>query len=129
MEIIFSQHFFSILLALAFPLSVLTLRPINILKKNNFLLASWIMVIVGILQVSFLAESGPRFKDWNFFQGYNIALNIVFIFSIIELARTANISGKISEKIKVFFPISLLILHLVSGVYYFSKIFFGGSFY
>jgi hypothetical protein len=121
--------FFSILLGLAFPLSVLALRPINILKNNNFLLASWIMVIVGILQASFLAESGPRFKDWNFFWGYNIALHIIFIFSLIELASTADISGKVSEKIKVFFPIFLLFLHMISGGYYFSKIFFGGSFY
>ena len=124
---------FSLLLALAFPLSVLFFRFKSFLN-NNYLILSWIFIIISILQFGLLVEihkaSGGINYDGNWGWGYLIALHNLFIYNSIEFFRwlkLVNMESKF-ERIKVTFTSILFSLHLSSGIYYFVKIITGGSF-
>jgi hypothetical protein len=102
------------------------------------------MLAVALAQCLLLAEAGPRLPDFNFFWGYNIALDVLFIFSIAELLRwmarifAADSTAAIepgwrqwSWKAR-FLPTVLgaaLLTHVVSGTIYMARIFLGYTYY
>lgn len=118
----------SILLALAFPLSVLICRFRRVIKDRHLSLA-WVMVIVGILEYAVLAEK-RRFAHGNFAWGYYIAMQILFIFTMIEYLRWYRTQDRAGTQEQAGFWVTsgVLGLHLVSGFYYTAKILTGGSY-
>lgn len=83
----------SLMLSLLFPVTLLVMNHGRIIRSDEarqtrgLLLYAWLMFAVGFCQGAFLAESGGRFMDANFFWGYNISLHFLFLSSIIELGR------------------------------------------
>lgn len=148
---------FSILRSLLFPLTVLIIfclrrRPFN---DSYPLLLAWIMAVVSLLQVMFLAESGPRYSDGNFFWGWNISLDMLFIFSVVELMRFSKeiffahgsmpnrhslrddvyrLSSEFrthqrKDVVALSICTSAFMFHLVSGCYYILRIYSGQGYY
>lgn len=120
--------FISTILGIAFPISLLILQPSSL--KNKYLLFSWLMLFFGYLQMIFLAEKGAHFGDGNFFWGYLIAMQLVFLFSFIELYKLQSLFEK-SESMSfyrstVFYKIAFLdivfSLHLISGIIFLYRI-------
>lgn len=120
----------SVLLAIAFPLSILIFR-FEIIKTNSFLLIAWLQYIVGFAQVGFFAESGSRYDHGNFFWGYNIALAILFLYSGLEFMKwySDRDEKNSSESLKFKASTSLLTLHIASGLYYFIILSMGKAYY
>lgn len=123
--------FISVLLALAFPLTLTTLR-FREARQDSGLMLAWILVVIGILQYGFLAESGARYGHANWSWGYNIALQIVFVYAAIVLLRwwrEIEIKSLLKlANLKLALVIVVLSLHLSSGIYYFIRLLKGGNF-
>lgn len=115
---------FSIVISVAFPLSLLIFRWKTV-TKNDHLMLSWVTLLVAICQFAFFAESGSRYGHGNFGWGMHGAMIAVVLFSLIELYKWIN------EKFdwRTHISLSLLGFHLISGLVYFIKIFSGGSFF
>jgi hypothetical protein len=120
----------SLLLALAFPLSVLLLRWRQAIRSFSWLLA-WIMTVVGILQFGLLAIDGPFYGagDWSW--GYLFALQILFLVSIIEFFRWSDSVSRdrLATRICATAVCVVFSLHLVAGIYYFGYMMSGGIFW
>jgi len=119
----------SLVLAIAFPLTIVYFRWRQVIK-NDYLLLSWLILIMGIIQFALFAEAGPRYTDANFEWGYNIALATVFLFSVVEFflwRREVKISNCISNGLQV--AKYLLFLHTISGIVYFLRILAGKSYF
>jgi hypothetical protein len=134
----------SIMLALAFPLSVLVIRPFSKGHDNAYLTLAWTGLMVSMFQLAVLAESGPRYMHSNFFWGYNISQDLLFIFSLLAYARwiikslgpdrgvamkerIISAFGIMSRKEVFGFTVCslALVLHLASGTYYMASVFMG----
>lgn len=129
---LFSPNVFvSVILALAFPLSLAVFR-FREMRQNDYLVLAWFLVIMGILQFGFLAESGERYRHANWSWGYNIALQILFVFSALDLFRwlkeVSFMPKSKGEIYKIASVVTIFSLHLVSGCYYFLKLLGGGSY-
>lgn len=113
--------FISLLLAIAFPLSILVIDLKNV-KKNQILILSWLNVIIAYLEFAFLAEK-YKFPQGAFGFGYNLALFLLFIFSFIHLLN--YIKSNTQKKQQIYAAICLIIysLHLYSGVLYYLRYF------
>ncbi len=111
----------SVLLATAFPLSLLLTR-FRAIVRNDLLLFSWIFTLVSFLQFAFLAEK-DYFAAGNFSWAWNIALWFLFLFSTADfLGRLKEESfDRMPEKIWRATVGSLFALHLASGVVYFVR--------
>lgn len=141
--------FVSILLAVAFPLSVLIFRYRQIMdSKTLFMKLSLIFLLIALLQAASLAEAGPTYAYFNFMWGYQLALYAVFAAGLAEfMAWQGSVRGKgrqagaavlkasssgdttlSSQRAgeRVFLGISALLLglHAVSGFYYILNILF-----
>ncbi len=112
--------FISILLAILFPLLYVIFNFGNV-KKNNYLLLSWIMTFISIGYAAFLAEEGARFYHGNFFWSYMISLSLLYVFTLIDYIK--NITY-INPHIKLFLNI-ILSWQVLIGVFYFIKIMAG----
>ncbi len=112
--------FISILLAILFPLLYLIFN-LNNVKKNNYLLLSWIMTFISIGYAAFLAEEGARFYHGNFFWSYMVSLSLLYVFTLIDYIK--NITY-INPHIKLFLNI-ILSWQVLVGVFYFIKIMSG----
>ena len=112
----------SILLAILFPLLYLVFNLDNV-KKNNYLLLSWIMTFISIIYAAFLAEAGPRFYHGNFFWSYMISLSLLYVFTLIDYFKHMT---DIKPYTKTLLNIVLLWQILV-GLYYFSVIIMTGG--
>ena len=126
--------FVSLLLGLAFPLSILLFRFKAVLA-NHYLKLTWIILIIAYLQMAFLAEYDPsdpyRFVSGNFMWGYLIALQPLFIFSFIEFYKWSMSKQMITtviERLQLRFTMVLFALHIMSGFFYTLKIFCGGGY-
>jgi hypothetical protein len=119
----------SILLAISFPLCILLFRLRQILKDNHLILA-WLVLLIALIQKALFIETGSRMDDGNFSWGYQISLQIVFVYSMVELLRWLKIfdGRNLWEKIKVIIASVVFSLHLISGVWYFGKILAGKSY-
>jgi hypothetical protein len=116
----------SALLTLAFPITVLLLRPYRFSQQPGFLLA-WLLIGIAFLQRAFLAESGFKMEHGNWAWGYFIALKIVFIYSVIVLARKQK-KEEANARIGVRLAWAVLALHLGSGLFYLGRLFSGLGF-
>ena len=112
--------FISILLAILFPLLYLIFNLDNV-KKNNYLLLSWIMTFISIVYAAFLAEEGDRFYHGNFFWSYMISLSLLYVFTLIDYFK--NITY-VNPHIKLFLNI-ILLWQVLIGLFYFIKIMSG----
>ncbi len=118
----------SLVLALAFPLSVLVFRFRRAIQDRHLIL-SWLMVAFGIVQFAVLAEKN-RFGHGNFGWGYIIALQPLFIFSLIEYFRWRKLRdpGDARDRQKLRTATAVLVLHVVSGTFYLVRLLLGGTF-
>lgn len=71
----------TLLLSIAFPLFVL-LFLWKELFKDKWYLFSWLVWGMGLMQVTFLSESGTRARDGNFMWGYSFCIFLIMVFSV-----------------------------------------------
>ena len=114
----------SIVISTAFPLLILLFRG-KLILKNHFLILSWLGLIVSFLISAFFAESGASYSAGNFMWGINIFLPPVFVFSLIEFASWLKEKKEMGFYVAAF----VLILHVISGIWYLVKIMRGGVFW
>jgi hypothetical protein len=112
--------FISLLLAIGFPLAMAIFR-FKAVFANKYLQFIWIMLVVGWIQMAFLAERGHHFGDGNFFWGYIIILHLLFVFSFIEYFKwlfVEKIGKNFVIRIEQIGVSLLLFAHFVSGIIY-----------
>lgn len=129
---LFTDHYLlAFLRTCAFPLAILVFRrPF----KNKALMLSWVFTVLAYLQFLLLAEM-PMYMHGNFGWGFNVGLSLIMLFSMMEFVKwckglqintTKNILWT-SSKLQI--TSFLLLAHLMTGLVWFTKIFFGGSYY
>lgn len=126
---LYSDHIaLSILLGIAFPLSLVVLR-FRALSRSDYLQIAWAFYFVTFLQFAFLAENMYP-SAGNFSWGYNIALWILFIFSTAEFFRwlSEEKEANVREKGKMALASVFFFLHLTSGIAYLIKQLAGGTY-
>ena len=109
----------SMLLLLAFPLMMLLLAAIRKSVSWGDIFA-WIMLLWGLIWRLFLAEKGERTYHGNFSWGYMLAVYLVWytaVRSYLKLYFSEQMTGNKRGAGFVLATI-LLVLHLVSGLYY-----------
>jgi len=106
----------SIFLALAFPLFLFLAVPA--VRKDNFILLSWYQVLIGIALFATLAENGPRYAHGNFGWSYQIAMTMLYVFSIIGFFR---VFGSIPAFRRIFLLL-LLLCQVGIGQYYLFEV-------
>jgi len=109
----------SIFLALAFPIMLVIFYPKII--KNEYILFSWLLTILGIIYFALLAQAGKYYTDGNFGWSYAIAMNILYTFSIILFFKEFY---KIEFK-RRYFLLMLFLTQIFIGIYYLQKILIG----
>jgi hypothetical protein len=113
--------FISILLALAFPLSVLTFR-IRELRTNGPLTVAWLMTLIGIgyfALIVVVSSSGSLIKSGNWIGPYLMALTMLFVTSVVEFLKGLNRAGsRPGGRLIVSVQSLFLSLHLYGGVFY-----------
>ncbi len=113
--------FISLLMAIAFPLSLLIFR-----RKNSTALAlSWCTYLAAASMLIFLAEE-KRLKDGNFGWGYDIALQLLFLSSAIEWLKWAK--DPTANRTSLWLTGLLFMWHVCSGIIYLIPILKGGPF-
>jgi hypothetical protein len=113
------------LVALAFPAATLAAYP-GLLRRDRGLRLAWLMLLVGGLQFLLLAEVGPRKWHANWGWGYNIALRILYIYSLAALWRENRAAPSLAGLKRVAW--GLLLLHGMSGALYLVRIVSGVGF-
>ena len=109
-----------IFMAIAFPLAVLFFHRKEI-KTNTLYRLSWQIYIMATLQKMFIYETGERATHGNFGWGYLHGIFLLFVASVIVLKQS---NAKRWQKIALW---CLFGLHLVLGIWYFWRVFCGGS--
>jgi hypothetical protein len=118
----------SLLLALAFPLSLLVVDR-QVIRTSRFMQLAWLNLLVGIVQFALLAESGERLAHGNWVWGYVIGLQVVFVASFVCFThRLANLETmeKRSRR-RLILPAACLVWHVSSGAIYTVQVLSGGS--
>lgn len=120
----------SFLLATAFPFAMLVFRFKQVIQ-NHYLQLCWLMLIFGYTELALFAETGSQMYAGNFGWGYLIALDLLFVFSFIELLNWLNNSELKNrlESTTLGFVCVLFSLHLTSGIYYLLQIFTTNNYY
>ena len=106
----------SIVLALAFPLLFLLLESKII--HDDYILFSWIQIIIGIFYYAVFAQTGKYYLHGNFGWSYVLAMSILYLFSIIKFFQMYNDI----QKFKKYVLLLLLFMQVFIGFYYFIKI-------
>lgn len=113
----------SVLLAAAFPLTVLLLRGKE--KDSSALLRfSWQFLVTGLLMLLFLYEKGIRMPHLNFAWGYMYGLFFSSAASLIFLARASLHHSQ--PRWKLILQWSVYAAHLIYGLDYFGVLLSGG---
>ena len=73
----------SILLAIGLPL-LITLFNYQIVKENEYIKFTWLLVLFSMILFSCFAQDGRHYSDGNFGWSWNISLSLIYIFTIIE---------------------------------------------
>jgi hypothetical protein len=107
----------SLLLSIAFPISVVVVYFKEIRRNAAFGLA-WAVLAVALLQYVLFAEGGELLWDANWIWGSNIAVYIVFLVSAAVFAAQPRSP-------RFYFVLTLFSLHLAAGIYYFVKVALG----
>ncbi len=109
----------SILLALAFPLLLITFK--RELLDDKVILLSWLMTFIGIAYYALFAQTGRYYSHGNFGWSYMIALSLLYLFSIIKYFE---IYTTLSAW-KRYTLTTLLSLQTVIGLVYLYKVLLG----
>lgn len=118
----------SLILSIAFPLCVLLFNGAKLLKDKIYL-GSFIIWVIGFLEVFLFVETGERALDGNFFWGYSIALFIWFAVSAVRMVVSCKQSlSKINTGIFVC-QVLILAWHFISGIWYFVLLLQGNTYF
>jgi len=125
--------FVSFLQGLAFPLALLICHFKKTIS-DRYLQLSWLVLIIAYAEFALLVEGAPdRVIHGNFGWGYLVSMQLVFVFSFIELYRWTrevySINSTFIEKLKIQLVWLIFSFHLFSGLIYLTRIFSGGSYY
>ena len=104
----------SILVSVAFPLSV-TVLYFREIKKDSKVVMAWAVFLVALLQAALFAETGTRMHHGNFCWGAEISLYILFL-------ACGGYLMKQPKNRKRFYTMVILLLHFMSGLLYYYKI-------
>jgi len=124
-----SDIILSVFIGALLPIFLLTVFLVKLKTYSEFIKIRHVLAIVNfffaILIFLFLKETGPRSNHANFSLTYSFALFILFFMSI-ELLYIQRVlkTSPLLEKLGYI----LFILHLLSGIYYYTIIFFGYSY-
>lgn len=110
----------SLILAIAFPLFMALVSQGR--KTADWTAAlAWLMFLAGFLERILLAETGARFGDGNFNWGFQLSLYFIWLVAMRDwLGLYIGRAGS-RKKIRgagFYISTALLLLHLVSGIYY-----------
>lgn len=108
--------FISMLLVLAFPISVLVAGKGQALK-NQYVRMAWILTLVAFLQCGLLAEE-EKFDQATFCFGYDLALFVLYVFSVEECIRWFRKGMQGVGHIVIGAVGTIYLAHLVSGIIY-----------
>lgn len=114
--------FLSILLGLAFPLSVLLFQKFKIREKAN-LLFSWQFYLTALVMLAFLYEKGYRMQHVNFAWGYMYGLFFLFLSSLITLIQETRQRGQAVWQL--VFQWIVFAAHVMCGIDYFRIVISG----
>ncbi len=106
----------SIILALAFPMLLLLFEPKII--NDKYILLSWLQVFIGLIYYTMLAQTGKYYMHGNFGWSYALAMSLLYIFSIIKFFEIYLQF----HRIKKYILLSLLIIQVSIGIFYFIKV-------
>jgi len=106
----------SLLLVLLLPALVYKFSPTA--QKNNLLTLSWLQVLIGIILFATFAEEGKQYLHGNFGWSYQIALSLLYIFSMTEFLSSYSLLSKLKRYILLF----LFTVQTYIGLEYFYKI-------
>lgn len=115
----------AIILAAAFPLSVLMFRKFN-LKQEPGLRFAWQFYAASLVMLAFLYEKGYRMHHVNFAWGYMYGLFYLFVTSLLSLVRETKSRRQPLWQLGIQW--CLFTAHIVCGVDYFRVIIIGGHF-
>lgn len=114
----------SILLAVAFPVAVTLLDWRRRIRLEGLALA-WAFLVVAFFIRSAFAETGDAMMHGNFGWPYQIALSVLFAFSVRSYYHQAVLADK---GVGFWITSGLLIGHVASGLYYLYQVLFLGSY-
>jgi len=104
----------SIVRSIAFPLALILMRP-TLLTNNNYMIFAVLLVFFGTFYYAFFAEAGPRYSGGNFGWFQDIALQVLFVFSMAEFLRLEAEGMRRYCQIMLF---GLLARQLLMGIFY-----------
>ncbi len=135
----------SVLLAIAFPISVLFFQGCRFLKRKpssverntadqehpsriGYLLQfAWLLYLVSFFMLVFLYEKGYRLKHLNFSWGYMYGIFFLFAASVLTLARETR--SRTQPVWQLLVQWIFFFLHLICGLDYFRVLLSGGLFH
>lgn len=110
-------------LSILFPFSVYTLF-FKTARRSVLLNLAWLMFLFGAFQMYFLAETGERLHDGNFFWSGHITLFLLFVASVVFVIQQRPISittrGTWEMSPRFVTCVGVFAVHLVSGFLYYS---------
>ena len=112
----------SIVLALAFPI-VLTVYRYRKAMAQPYLFVAWLTTLIGVVQFALLAEQAANGRlDYagNWINGYLNGMSLVFLICLVEYVRWLREyrEGRVSQRWGFRLTTGLLMLHLLSGLFY-----------
>lgn len=110
----------AILIGSLFPIWVLVFNYKDMRREEYF---AYVMFLIALIEGNVLSETGERQMHGNFMWGVFLAAYIVFMVAISIFIR--NLTEKKEKTYYNVIGIILLIGHLSSGLYYFSKVLLG----
>jgi hypothetical protein len=104
----------SFLLSVAFPLAVAIVYR-DAVRESAAAVLAWLTFLFAVAIFALLAETGPRFPNANFAWGASMAVFILFLASA-DVALRQPLTRRSLPVLAVF------LMHLASGVYFYSRI-------
>jgi hypothetical protein len=114
---------------LSFPIAVAMVIGRHMRAHLKF---CWILIFVAFMQFALFAEGGRAFFFADFRWGFDVALTLIFIFSMLDFFHWALLERSLSredKRAKIRLVVFLFALHLFSGIAYAHNIFTGGYFW
>jgi len=112
--------FISIILVLGLPI-LITLFNYKSIKDNEYIKFSWLLIFFSMFLKASFAEQGTKYYSGNFGWSWQIALSIIYIYSIIEYFK----QYKIMKPLLRYSLLTILLYQVYVGCYYLTGIFKG----
>lgn len=103
-------------IVLAFPMLFLLLESKII--HDDYILLSCLQIFIGIIFYAFFAQTGKYYLHGNFSWSYLLAMSLLYLFSIVKYFELY----KQMHKFKKYLLLSLLLIQVSIGIYYFVKV-------